>query len=87
MTIKYVYEDGTVAAKTYTATYQKGKTYSVTSPVLDGYTASEKVVKGTMPGNDVLVTVIYTGTAGPAPEPDTPLGLGVIYFNVGDCLE
>ena len=36
------------ASKTYTATYQKGKTYSVTSPVIDGYTASEKTVKGTI---------------------------------------
>ena len=87
LTIKYVYEDGTVAAKTYTATYQKGKTYSVTSPVLDGYTASEKVVKGTMPGNDLTVTVTYTRSSVPTPDPDTPLGVGPVYFNVGDCLE
>ena len=87
LTIKYVYEDGKTASKTYTATYQKGKTYSVTSPVIDGYTASEKTVKGTMPAENVTLTVTYTRNAEPTADPDTPLGFGVIYFNVGDCLE
>ena len=87
LTIIYVFEDGTEAEETYTAILKKGDPYSVTSPVIAGYTPTEKVVKGTMPGNDLTVKVIYTRTDVPTPEPDTPLGIGVIYFNVGDCLE
>ena len=59
MTVHYVYADNTEAATTYTETVACGETYSVPSPVIDGYTADPAVVEGTMPANDVDVTVTY----------------------------
>ncbi|MGN1310924.1 MAG: MucBP domain-containing protein, partial [Clostridia bacterium] len=59
LTVNYVYEDGSKAAETYTDTLNYNETYSVTSPVIEGYTADKLVVSGTMPANDVTVTVTY----------------------------
>ena len=59
LTVHYVYADNTEAATTYTETVACGETYSVPSPVIDGYTADPAVVEGTMPANDVDVTVTY----------------------------
>ena len=59
LTIHYVYADNTEAATTYTETVACGAAYSVPSPVIDGYTADPAVVEGTMPANDVDVTVTY----------------------------
>ena len=62
LTIHYVYADSTTVAVApdYTATLEEGETYSVTSPVIDGFTASQTVVAGTMPAQDVTETVTYT---------------------------
>ena len=59
LTINYVYEDGTQAADTYTATPKYNEAYSVKSPTITGYTADKTVVSGTMPDEDVTVTVTY----------------------------
>ena len=59
LTINYLYADGTQAAEAYTHEYNVGDEYSVTSPVIEGYTASQAVVSGTMGTADVEVTVIY----------------------------
>ena len=71
VTVYYQYEDGTTAATTYRQSYNYGAAYSVTSPVIEGYTASQAVVSGTMGTSAVTVTVTYT--ADPV-EPDTLIG-------------
>ena len=63
LTIHYVYDNNTPAADDYTATLEEGATYSVASPAIAGYTASQAVVAGTMPAEDVTVTVTYTADA------------------------
>ena len=60
LTINYVYADGSEAADAYEAEVAYGAEYSVESPVIEGYTASLEVVEGTMPAEDVEVTVTYT---------------------------
>ena len=60
LTINYVYEDGSEAATSYNETLTVGKDYTVTSPTINGYTADKPVVSGTMPAENVEVTVIYT---------------------------
>ena len=70
LTINYVYAEGGNAAPTYTGTYAYGASYSVTSPVIEGYTASQAVVSGTMGASNVTVTVTYTAEDVPPVEPD-----------------
>ncbi len=61
LTIHYVYaETNAQAAADYTATLAAGESYSVASPVIEGYTADQATVAGTMPAQDVEVTVRYT---------------------------
>ena len=60
LTINYVYEDGSKAAESHEAELPYQSDYSVESPVIEGYTANNLVVSGTMPANDVEVTVTYT---------------------------
>ena len=60
LTIHYVYAEGGTAANDYAASVTFGDPYSVNSPVIDGYTADTTVVSGTMPAENVEVTVIYT---------------------------
>ena len=59
LTINYKYVNGTEAATTHTETVKYGVAYSVTSPVLTGYTADQLVVEGTMNAADVTVNVTY----------------------------
>lgn len=61
LTIHYVYaEDQSKAADDYTKSVTFNSTYSVTSPTINGYTADTPVVSGTMPAENVEVTVAYT---------------------------
>lgn len=60
LTINYVYADGTTAATSHSETLTVGKDYTVTSPTIDGYTADKPVVSGTMPAENVEVTVTYS---------------------------
>lgn len=60
LTIKYVYEDNTVAQSDHSETLTVGDSYSVDSPTIDGYTADQTTVSGTMPARNVEVTVIYS---------------------------
>lgn len=60
LTIHYVYAEGGTAANDYKASVIFGNPYSVTSPVIDGYTADTTVVSGTMPAENVEVTVTYS---------------------------
>lgn len=61
LTIHYVYaEDQSKAADDYTKSVTFNDPYNVTSPTINGYTADKTVVSGTMPANNVEVTVTYT---------------------------
>ena len=60
LTIYYKYTDNTTAASTHTETVQYNATYSVTSPTVTGYTPDQAVVSGTMPADNVTVTVVYS---------------------------
>ena len=73
--IRYVKEDGSEAAPSYTATLKEGEAYSVTSPVIDGYTADATTVSGTMSKSNIDLTVKYKKNGGestPTPTPTTP---------------
>ena len=63
LTINYVYADGGTAAASYTGTYTYGQSYSVASPVIEGYTADVETVSGTMGAGNVTSTVTYTANA------------------------
>ncbi len=64
--VDYQMSDGTDAPDDYSATLKFGESYSVTTPIVPGYTPDKGTVKGTMPDKDVAEKVIYT------PNPDTP---------------
>ncbi len=59
LTINYKYANGTAAATTYTETLGYNAPYSVTSPVIDGYTADLPTVSGNITDN-TTVDVTYT---------------------------
>ncbi len=60
LTIHYVYADGGTAAANHTDSVTFGASYSVISPTIDGYAADKTTVSGTMPANNVEVTVTYS---------------------------
>ncbi len=61
LTIHYRYTDGGTAAADHVASgLVPGTEYSVTSPVISGYTVDKATVSGSMPAQDVIVTVTYT---------------------------
>ncbi len=61
LTVNYVYADtGKKAADSYTSKLQKGDSFKVESPKIEGYTASETVISGTMQTSDLTYTVKYT---------------------------
>lgn len=60
LTVNYVYEDGATAAESFTQKYYWDDTYSVDSPVIDGYIADKATVSGTMQKSDTEITVTYT---------------------------
>lgn len=66
VTIKYVYEDGTEAAKTFTGQVEAGTEYSFPSPPSNrpGYAPDKEAVTGTaVEGTPVDVTVTYKAAA------------------------
>ena len=72
VTIHYVYAAGGQAAEDYiSAALADGASYSVPSPVIAGFTASQTTVSGTIRGENVELTVIYTVEEGPV-VPVTP---------------
>ena len=70
--IRYVKEDGSEAAPSYTATLKEGEAYSVTSPVIDGYTADATTVSGTMGKSNIDLTVKYKKNGGESTPTPTP---------------
>ena len=60
LTIQYQYEDGSQATEPAIRSLAAGDSYEVVSPVLSGYAADKPTVSGTMPDNDLTITVTYT---------------------------
>ena len=92
LVIHYVYEDGTQAYEDYVEVIRVGNKYSVTSPHIDGYIASDKIVHGIMPKRNVEYTVFYFSRTIimqmiSLNDYETPLGLGASNMNVGICVE
>jgi len=59
----------------YAEQYSKGDVYSVDSPVFTGYKmadSTQSIVTGTMPGENVTVTVVYKKTAVSPNNPNNP---------------
>ncbi len=59
LTIHYVYARGEEASSDYQEEVSYHSTYTVDSPVIEYYHADQTVVTGTMPENNVEVTVTY----------------------------
>ena len=89
LTIYYQYLDGRTAAPTVREDHKEGDSYDVVSPTIRTYTANIRRVLGTMPNHDVTVVVLYIpgDNLVPFDEYDTPLGLGNVSLNVGECYE
>ncbi len=87
LTIRYRFLGGGEAAPTYQEHYMTGEHYNILSPEIPGYKASIIRVFGRMPGQDLEYTVIYVPDDVIIEEPETPLGLGQVFINIGDCLE
>ncbi len=62
--IDYVYADNSEAAPSYSASVIGGTAYSVDSPVIEGF-IPDKEVSGTMPDEDLSVTVTYLESSFP----------------------
>ena len=61
ITVKYVFSDGGEAASTYTETKNKGESYSIPSPTVEGYTPDKTEVSGTVSTLlSIEETVTYT---------------------------
>ena len=94
LSIKYLYEDKTVAADPYAMIYEEGAAYSVTSPTIDGYQPDQAVVSGTMGSKNVTVTVTYkkvepctehTWDGGVVQTPATCTEDGVMLYTCTKC--
>ncbi len=60
LTINYQYFNGAPAADSVTRSLAPGAEYSIPSPEVPGYTPDIPLVTGTMPEEDLTVTVTYT---------------------------
>ena len=90
LTIRYVDEEGEELADPYEDTLHTGDPYDVESPDIEGYTPDTPVVRGEMPGHDVVITVIYfppTRRLVTLNDYDTPLAVAGLNVNAGDCFE
>ena len=89
MRITYRYTDGREAAPPVEQMLNPGDPYDVVSPVIPGYTATLVRVQGVMPNHDVDYVVLYLPGDGLhiLDDYETPLGLGNVFINIGDCIE
>ena len=87
--ILYRYEDGREAAPTSADKVRAGETYLQASPSIQGYRPSVQVVTGEMPARNLTITVVYTPNNGSViiDDYETPLGLGNVGMNLGDCYD
>ncbi len=88
--IYYRYLDGSEAAPTVDEEHAAGDRYDVDSPKIEGYRASQANVNGIMPNYDVEYVVLYLPVKGVyeiITDYDTPLAIGEVYINIGECFE
>jgi len=64
ITVNYVFENGTKAADSYVNTkdHYYEESYSIVSPIVEGYAASQLVIEGTVPDKALVLTVTYKKT-------------------------
>lgn len=88
LTVYYLYTDGSPAAVTFQEQFREGDSYQVVSPAIPGYHVSAGSYSGRMPGRNNSFVVWYYGEGLTVLEDyDTPLGLGNVVINIGDCYE
>lgn len=68
VSVKYLYEDGTEAAPSYTEILPVGSTYEVFSPEIENYTPDITKISGTIQDSNIEYIVYYRHT----PETPTP---------------
>ena len=89
--ITYRYTNGQEASPPVELMLNPGENYDVPSPVIPGYTPTLVRVQGTMPDHNVDYLVLYVpGEGGQVyiiDDFETPLGLGNVFLNIGDCIE
>lgn len=71
LTVNYQYADGSTAAESHQEQLFIGASYSIPSPVIEGFHPNQTAVTGIMPARDVISTVTYRedpgGSGGPGP--------------------
>lgn len=71
LTVNYRYADGSTAAESHQEQLFIGASYSIPSPVIEGFHPNQTAVTGIMPARDVISTVTYRddpgGSGGPGP--------------------
>lgn len=71
LTVNYQYADGSTAAESHQEQLFIGASYSISSPVIEGFHPNQTAVTGIMPARDVISTVTYRedpgGSGGPGP--------------------
>ena len=89
LTVRYRFLNGRQAAPDVTEQHVAGDPYNIVSPTIRGYTTTTLRVTGVMPESDLTRTVVYIPGNNTIVIDDfeTPLGLGDVFINVGDCLE
>ena len=90
ITVSYRYLTGGEAAPDTTLDLPEGEGFDIPSPEIPGYRPSMVRITGTVEGRDASWLVIYVpgGTSlVTLDELDTPLGLGSVIINEGECLE
>lgn len=72
VTIKYIYEDGTPAAESYTEELEEGSNYNINSPEITNYEPDQTKITGTIEKEDVEYVVVYSQKITTPIEPETP---------------
>lgn len=60
LTVQYLYPDGSEAFPPYECDLLFGESFSLSTPILDGYKPDHSILEGTMDGNDTQFTVYFT---------------------------
>ncbi len=85
--IRYIFQDGGVAAPSYQEKLLTGEKYDVESPEIEGYKTRILRIEGTNPGRNEQFTVIYIPEYEKLGDEPTPLGLEQTFMQVGVCFE
>jgi len=75
LTINYVDQNGKTVADAYANQFNQNDPYSVDSPIITGYElvdSTQATVAGSMPGQNLTVTVVYKKTSTEPQNPKTP---------------